>query len=245
MDFCIVDIFDKESKEIGFLKTAFRDAPFSPGKMTIHGLSNRIEESIFDTKNNLEMEKDSVEPGHKYFEHYRKHSYYGRCFDLVKDAVENNGPLRTHTMMNRHNNFIFSKYVTGGYYNQHVDNQKMGPIRTDYSCTLFINNPEDYDGGELCIDVGTHEVKYKLEAGKAIIYPTGVRHRVDKVTSGERHVCVFWIESALQDTRMREIYRGIDMMINKYLYEPAAADLISKKGFELQHHIMRHFAQYI
>ena len=91
----------------------------------------------------------------------------------------------------------------------------------------------------------THEVKYKLEAGKAIIYPTGVRHRVDKVTSGERHVCVFWIESALQDTRMREIYRGIDMMINKYLCEPDAADLISKKGFELQHHIMRHFAQYI
>jgi predicted 2-oxoglutarate/Fe(II)-dependent dioxygenase YbiX len=245
MDFCIVNVFDKKSQEIEFLKSAFRDAPFSPGKMTVHTLKKGMEESAFDTKNNLEMERDSVEPGHKYFEHYRKHSYYLRCFDLVKNAIELNTDVRSHTMMNRSCDFIFSKYVEGGYYDQHVDNQKMGSMRTDYSCTLFINNPEDYEGGELCIDIGTHEIKYKLEAGQAIIYPTGVKHRVNTVTSGERNVCVFWIESALQDTRMREIYRGIDMMINKYLYDPNAAELISSKGFELQHHIMRHFAQYV
>ncbi|QPB08091.1 2OG-Fe(II) oxygenase [Synechococcus phage S-H9-1] len=244
MDFCIIDVFEKDSYELNFLQNAFRDAPFSPGKMLVSEVDKKTDDLFLDTKNNLEMDRDSVEPGHKYFEHYRKNSYYGRCFDTVKTVIEKHGPLRSHTMMNRNNDFIFSKYLEGGYYHQHVDNQRMGRMRTDYSCTLFINEPEEYEGGELCIDIGTHEVKYKLEAGKAIVYPTGIRHRVDKVTSGERHVCVFWIESALQDVRMRELYRGIDMMVNKYLYEPDAADLISKKGFELQHHIMRHFAQY-
>lgn len=242
-DFCIIDIFDKNSKELNFLQTAFKEAQFSPGQMTVANLNGQ-EGIISDRKNNLEMDKDGVDHTHKYFEHYRKHSYYGRCFDIVKDAVELHGPLRSHTMMNRNCDFLFSKYLTGGFYEKHVDSQKMGRIRTDYSVTLFINDPEEYEGGELCIDIGTHEVKYKLQAGQAIIYPTGVTHRVDTVRSGERHVCVFWIESALQDTRMREIYRGIDLMINKYLSYPDAAEKISSKGYELQHHIMRHFAQY-
>lgn len=244
MDFCIIDVFDKNSKELNLLRTAYKDATFSPGKMQVSEVEKSTDNLFLDTKKNLEMERDTLDPSHKYYLHYRKNSYYAQCFDIVKEAVEKNGPLRSHTMMNRNNDFIFSKYLEGGYYHQHVDNQRMGRMRTDYSCTLFINDPEEYEGGELCIDIGTQEVKYKLEAGKAIIYPTGVKHRVDTVTSGERHVCVFWIESALQDVRMRELYRGIDMMINKYLYEPDAADQISKKGFELQHHIMRHFAQY-
>lgn len=243
MIFQIIDLFEKNSEEVNFLQTAFLDAPFSPGTMRFITPEQK-EDILTDTKNNLEMEQDAVDPSHKYFEHYKKHSYYGRCFDIVKDAVEKSGSLRSWTMMNRNNDFIFSKYETGGYYHTHVDSQRMGRMRTDYSCTLFINDPSEYEGGELCIDVGTEEVKYKLEPGQLLVYPTGISHRVNKVLSGERHVCVFWIESAMQDVRMREIYRGIDMMINKYLYEPNAVELVAKKGYELQHHIMRHFADY-
>lgn len=245
MEFYIVDLFDKNSKELNYLQLAFNEAPFSPGTMRTVQVGSQTNDLLPDIKNNLEMEVDSVEPGHKYFEHYRRNSYYGKCFDIVKSAIEVNGPLRAHTMMNRSCDFIFSKYLTGGYYHTHVDSQKMGPMRTDYSVTLFINDPSEYEDGELCIDIGTHEVKYKLNPGQALIYPTGIPHRVDAVKSGERHVCVFWIESALQDPRMRHVYRGIDMMVNKYLYQPDAAELISKKGYELQHHIMRHFAQYV
>ena len=121
----------------------------------------------------------------------------------------------------------------------------MDSMRTDYSATLFINDPSEYEGGELCLDIGTHEVEYKLNPGQLIVYPTGISHRVNTVSSGERHVCVMWFESAIQDIRMRKIYKDIDVMINKYIEEPNAAELISKKGFELQHHIMRHFSNYI
>jgi predicted 2-oxoglutarate/Fe(II)-dependent dioxygenase YbiX len=245
MDFCIIDLFEKDSPEINLLQQAFSDAPFSKGTMVIKTPDSTIVHENLSTKNNLEMEKDSVEPGHKYFHHYRKNSYYGKCFDVVKKEIEKNYEVRSHTLMNRSTDFIFSKYLEGGYYNTHVDSQRIDAMRTDYSATLFINKPEDYEGGELCIDIGTHEVQYKLDPGKLLIYPTGVSHRVNKVSSGERHVCVFWIESALQDTRMRKIYRDVDIMINKYLCEPNAAELISKKGFELQHHIMRHFSSYI
>jgi len=245
LDLCIVDLFEEDSVEIKLLQKAFYDAPFSHGKMIINTTKGSFLDQEFDIKNNLEMEKDSVEPGHKYFQHYRKNSYYGKCFDIVKPAIDTNYDLRSHTMFNRHTEFIFSKYLTGGYYHKHVDSQKMDGIRTDYSATLFINDPSEYEGGELCLDIGTHEIEYKLNPGKLLIYPTGISHRVNTVSSGERHVCVTWFESALQDIRMRKIYKDIDVMINKYLSEPNAAELISKSGFELQHHIMRHFSNYI
>lgn len=245
MEFKIIDFFEKDSKELNILQQAFFNAPFTNGKMKISQPNGEFMDDNSDIKNNFEMEKDAVEPGHQYFRHYSKNSYYGRCFEVVKKVVDDNYELMTHTLRNKTTDFIFSKYPEGAYYNKHVDSQKMGKtLRTDYSVTLFINDPSEYEGGELCIDVGTHEVKYKLDAGKAIIYPTGVEHRVNTVSSGERHVCVFWIESAMQDVRMRKIYRDVHIMSNKYLGEPDAAILISKKGFELQHYILRHFANY-
>lgn len=247
MDLKIIDFFDKDTNDLSIIQNAFKNGPFSPGLMKINNVKGEFEDDNNDIKNNLEMEKDAVDPTHQYFKHYSKNSYYGRCFEIVTKVVENNYDLMTHTLRNRTTDFIFSKYLTGGYYHKHVDSQRMGKspgLRTDYSVTVFINDPSEYEGGELCIDIGTHEVKYKLDAGKAIVYPTGLAHRVSEVTSGERHVCVFWIESAMQDVLMRKIYRDVHDICNKYLEEPDAAILISKKGFELQHFILRHFANY-
>jgi PKHD-type hydroxylase len=66
----------------------------------------------------------------------------------------------------------------------------MQSVRTDYSCTLFLSDRDECEGGELMINIGDREISYKLNAGEAIIYPTGIPHRVNTVKSGKRRVCV-------------------------------------------------------
>lgn len=244
-DFHIIDLFEKDSEELKKLQSSFASARFSPGKMAANTTDKKIEVESADTKNNLEMVVEGTEPNHAYYQHYRKYCHHGQCTDILYPRIERSD-IKLATLMNRTTDYIFSKYIEGGFYKEHVDGQMMGParIRTDYSCTVFINDPEEYDGGELCINVGTEELKYKLKAGQAFVYPTGIRHRVNTVTRGERHVCVFWIESALQDVRMREIYKGIQRIHTKYLDEPNALGLISEECFALEHQILRHFANY-
>ncbi len=247
--FHIIDVFDKEDKEGKFLQHSYEQAEFRVGEMTTvfgsKSAGGKKAHQALDTKNNLEMITDDVVgKEHPYHNHYRKQSYYGKSYTIMKKFIDDCSELRHQTAWNFHTDFIFSKYMTGGYYHTHVDSQKMGNRRTDYSVTVFINDPHEYEGGELCIDIGTQEVKFKLPAGKAILYPTGIPHRVDEVTSGERHVCVFWLESAIQDVRIREIYKGLDAISTKYITAPNAGELISNEAYALKHQILRHYANY-
>lgn len=108
------------------------------------------------------------------------------------------------------NNFCFPKKIDsvlvtrtseGGYYNTHVDIGFNG----HYSVTIFLSDPATYEGGELCFFMNNEEFKIKLDAGCGIVYPTGIPHRVNKVTSGTRDVCVFWVKSLIKDPFIREI----------------------------------------
>lgn len=100
---------------------------------------------------------------------------------------------------------LFLQYDTGMHYEYHHDFYMMGSVRTDYSVTCFLNSPDEYEGGELVIDVGNYPVQYKLERGKAIVYPTGLKHKVTPIISGSRKVVVFWLESVVNDSRIRNI----------------------------------------
>jgi PKHD-type hydroxylase len=83
-----------------------------------------------------------------------------------------------------------------------MDNWQNG----DYSTTIFLSNPEDYIGGELCLYFGNdEEKKIKLDAGWAITYNTGILHRVNKVVSGLRYASVFWTKSSIRDVNVRNI----------------------------------------
>lgn len=88
-------------------------------------------------------------------------------------------------------------------YDYHVDDYPIGGVNAHYSMTCFISNPSEYSGGELVLKIGSEEIEYKLDAGKAIIYPTGIKHKVNKVTSGDRKVFVCWIESCIQNSFIR------------------------------------------
>src|SRR5690606_32376214 len=90
-----------------------------------------------------------------------------------------------------------------------------GQIRTDLSATLFLSEPEDYEGGELLIDdtYGAHRVK--LAAGSLILYPSTSLHRVTAVTAGSRIASFFWIQSMVRDDGQRTLLFDLDMSINR------------------------------
>lgn len=116
---------------------------------------------------------------------------------------------------------LFNRYEGGHSFGNHVDNsirQINGTahrIRTDLSATLFLTNPEDYDGGELVIEdtFGVHSVK--LPAGHLILYPATSLHNVRPVTEGARISSFFWIQSMIRDDGERTILFDMDMAIQR------------------------------
>ena len=112
---------------------------------------------------------------------------------------------------------LFNCYEGGGHYGNHVDSAiqrdaaRQAKVRTDVSITVFISEPDDYDGGELIIEdtYGTHEVK--LSAGDAILYPSTSLHRVEPVTRGTRLAAVTWVQSMVRDDWQRAMLFNLDM----------------------------------
>lgn len=115
---------------------------------------------------------------------------------------------------------MISKYTVGMEYKSHLDTpfmQNNGPLRTDLSMTLFLSDPESYDGGALVLetDFGDHEVK--LPAGGAVIYSTRLYHHVAETTRGERVAVVTWMQSHIGDPAKRKVigqlWRSYDDMV--------------------------------
>lgn len=116
---------------------------------------------------------------------------------------------------------LFNRYEGGEHYGLHIDGAVRTlpgggqQLRTDLSCTLFLCEPEDYDGGELeVVDTyGTHEVK--LPAGDLILYPSSSLHRVHPVTRGARVCSFFWLQSMVRDNQQRAMLFELDQSIQK------------------------------
>ena len=108
-------------------------------------------------------------------------------------------PVRLYCQTNTIENWIISKTEAGQEFLPHHDNPRLG----HFSVSLYLSDPESYEGGEICLMPGNEEMKFKPEAGEAVIYDTGVPHRVSRVESGTRIVCIFWIKSACLDPEMR------------------------------------------
>ena len=114
---------------------------------------------------------------------------------------------------------LFNRYGAGETFGDHVDNalrfqrDQNIRIRTDLSATLFLCDPDDYDGGELVVEdnYGAHEVK--LPAGDLILYPASSLHRVMPITRGERVASFFWIQSLIRDDAKRALLFDLDVAI--------------------------------
>ncbi|MGZ0187862.1 MAG: Fe2+-dependent dioxygenase [Alphaproteobacteria bacterium] len=109
---------------------------------------------------------------------------------------------------------LLSRYRDGMFYGDHVDNTIMGlasgnPWRSDLSFTLFLSDPESYDGGELALNTDIRPESIKLPAGHMVIYSTLALHRVNPVTRGERRAAVGWAQSFVRDPNQRQILLDI------------------------------------
>ena len=105
---------------------------------------------------------------------------------------------------------MFTQSLAGDGYGTHIDNPYMPSGRSDLSFTLFLNEPTDYEGGELTIQTIHKTEKIKLSAGEMIIYPSTQLHSVAEVKDGERYVCVGWIQSYVQNNEDRNFLFGLD-----------------------------------
>ena len=144
---------------------------------------------------------------------------------------------------------LFNRYAGGQAFGNHVDNA-IRPlkgtdfrIRTDLSATLFLSEPDTYDGGELVIEdtYGLHEVK--LAAGDMILYPASSLHRVAPVTRGVRVASFFWVQSLVRDDARRTLLLDIDLAVRSLSQKAGPQDdaIVSLTG--AYHNLLRMWAE--
>lgn len=126
---------------------------------------------------------------------------------------------------------MVNRYASNMGYGSHIDDALMGGIRTDVSFTLFLDDPNSYEGGELVLEETSGELAYKLDAGSLILYPSTSLHRVATVTSGERRAIVGWAQSFVRAPERRQVLFDIEQartaMFNQSGKTPEF-DLLSK-----------------
>ena len=117
-------------------------------------------------------------------------------------------------------NPLFNRYRGGSnHYGAHIDGAILRSrepaewVRSDLSCTMFLAQPEEYDGGELVIREPQGERRLKLAAGDLVLYPGSTLHEVTPVTRGARLASFFWIESMVRSTEQRQLLFEMDMAL--------------------------------
>lgn len=168
---------------------------------------------------------------------------------LVRDAAQANSTLFSAALPRRIYPPLFNCYRDGQSFGFHVDNavryDRSGgsarPVRTDLSATLFLSDPQDYDGGELVIEdtYGTQQVK--LPAGHLVLYPGTSLHRVTPVTRGARLASFFWIQSMLREDSQRRLMFELDVSIRRLTRDlPGHPSLVQLTG--IYHNLLRRWA---
>jgi PKHD-type hydroxylase len=174
-------------------------APWGDGRMTAGHQSGQV-------KRNLQLPEDCAEAaelGHIVL------SALGRSALFISAVL----PLRVFPP-------LFNRYDPGMTFGAHVDNAMRQvratghTIRTDVSCTLFLSDPDSYDGGELVVQDTYGEQRVKLPAGSAVTYPATSLHRVEPITRGSRMASFFWIQSMVRDDMRRRLLFDMDMALH-------------------------------
>ena len=143
---------------------------------------------------------------------------------------------------------LFNRYATGNRFGIHVDNAVRGDpltglrIRTDLSVTLFLSEPDEYDGGELVVEdyYGSHEVK--LPAGDLVLYPSTSLHHVKPVTRGARVASFFWLQSMVREDSARSLLFDLDQTIQQLSGERGVEDPACVRLTGIYHNLIRHWA---
>ncbi len=142
---------------------------------------------------------------------------------------------------------LFNRYEGRGNFGTHVDNaiRQRGNvrIRSDLSATLFLSEPEDYDGGELIIEEMYGEQSVKLPAGDMVLYPSKSLHRVTPVTRGARVSSFFWLQSLIRDDADRESLFRMDVAIQRLNIERGPKDQAVIELTGVYHNLLRRWSE--
>ena len=132
---------------------------------------------------------------------------YAESVKIVSDAFNRSREFRDFAFPRRFAPPLLARYEPGMKYGPHADAAFIplpgGPLRSDLSCTVFLNDPRSYEGGELVIHLGVRALPLKAEPGNAILYPSTTMHEVAPVRSGQRLVSLTFIESEIPDEQER------------------------------------------
>jgi PKHD-type hydroxylase len=202
-------------------------AEWTDGRVTAGHQSTRV-------KHNLQLPED--------------HPAARSLGDVIVAALQRNALFISAALPSRIFPPLFNQYVGGHSFGSHVDNairQLTGTpyrIRTDLSATLFLSQPEEYDGGELAVEdtYGVHTVK--LPAGHMVLYPSTSLHHVRPVTRGARISSFFWIQSLVRDDGARTLLFDLDTAIQRLTSDmpdhPSAVQLTG-----VYHNLVRRWAE--
>ena len=187
--------------ELQHMQATLAEAPWADGKVTAGTQSAQV-------KNNTQLPQ--------------QHPITHQMQEVVLQALKRNKLFFTATLPKAVFPPLFNRY--GGEANSfgnHVDNAirfihgSGERVRTDVSATLFLADPQDYDGGELVIEDTFGSQRVKLPAGHMVIYPSSSVHRVEPVTRGARVASFFWIESMVRSDEQRRLLYDLDMTLLK------------------------------
>ncbi len=143
---------------------------------------------------------------------------------------------------------LFNRYTGGQSFGSHVDNAvrrvtgTANQIRTDVSATLFLSEPDEYDGGELIVEDTYGVQSVKLAAGAMVLYPATSLHHVRPVTRGARLASFFWIQSMVRDDGQRTLLFDLDLAIQRLAGEaPEHPSVLQLTG--VYHNLLRRWAE--
>ena len=140
---------------------------------------------------------------------------------IITNKILSNPLIKSFSLPKKIHGIMFTKSREGMKYGRHIDNAFMSSGRADLSFTIFINEKDSYQGGELIVENLNSEKTFKLNSGEIIIYPSTYLHSVKEINFGERLVCVGWMESYIKSIEEREYLFDIDA---------GARSLLSKHG---------------
>jgi PKHD-type hydroxylase len=144
---------------------------------------------------------------------------------------------------------LFNRYGVGHHFGTHIDNAIRGDrltgmrIRTDLSVTLFLSEPDEYDGAELIVEdhYGSHEVK--LPAGHLVLYPATSLHMVTPITRGQRVSSFFWLQSMIRDSHARSLIFDLDSSIQTLAERLGRDDPETIRLTGVYHNLIRYWAE--
>ena len=189
MNYLTHQLLNEEEIEIFNKNINMQNKLWEDGKKTAGSYASKV-------KNNLQLNRESN----------TSKKYAG----LILKKILSDNLIKSFALPKRIHGIMFAKSTKGMGYGRHIDNSFMSSGRADLSFTVFLNSQDNYDGGELSIESINSEERFKLNAGKIILYPSTYLHSVMEVTRGKRIVCVGWIESYVKSIEEREYLFDLD-----------------------------------